>query len=1050
MIPHGHRIGRLARRTRTLAGFIAACLLAGVLSATNPAPAQAAPPDDFQTSLVVGTGLTGSTGFEIAPDGRIFILERAGTIQLVKDGRLLPRPFAVLPADPSGDRGLIGVTFDPDFGATNHWAYFYYTGRDLLNHVVRFDASTDIGSAGPVEIFRTQTPSQQLHVGGSLAFGPDGKLYVSVGDNGYAPNAQDLSNPHGKILRINKDGSVPSDNPFYGQSGRFDAIWAYGFRNPWRFQFDQSNGRLFAGDVGNFSWEEINRIVRGGNYGWPVHEGVCTSGCAGYVNPIHAYPHDGESAAVTAGPVYRGGLFPAAYRGNLFFGDYAKGFIKRAVLDAGGNVTAVHDFDVNVGSVVDLKVAPDGSLYYLTYFPGALYRIGYDTDSHVPVANATADRTTGVQPLTVRFSSAGSNDPDGDPLTYRWDFGDGTTSTAANPTKTYPDIGVHIAQLTVSDGRNSSLAQPIVIQVGIPPTVTIGTPADGARYRAGDTINYTAVAIDAAGFDLDDAAISTEVLLHHGTHFHPFLGPLTGRTGSFTIPTTGEAAADTWFEIIVTATDTNGLATTESVNIHPRTSQFRLATEPAGLGVLLDGTPVATPTTVQGVIGFEREIAAPPTAIAPDGRVFHFTGWSDGGAIRHRIVTPESTTTYTATYAPSPAFTGQYFANPTLSGTPALTRQDPQINFLWDHGAPAAGLPADNFSVRWSRTQYFAPARYRFTTVTDDGVRLYIDNRLVIDQWRPQAGTAHTALVDLEAGNHTIRMEYYEASKGAIAQLSWDSTTEQPGASFLAQYWNTPGAGSSPVFPTTAPAVRRQEPRVDHDWGSDAPVAGISADHFVARWTTTVSLEAGVYEFATTTDDGVRLVVDGLREIDRWVDQRVTTHTRRVLLSGGIHTIVMEYYENTKGAIAKLDWTRVGDPPAPAGYAAEYWSTPAAGSAPAIPTRSPDVIRDDAAIDFDWGRGAPAPRVGADHFVVRWTRTQTLPAGRYRLSGVSDDGIRVFVDNVPVINLWRDQSPTPYATEVALTGGAHTFRVEYYENAGTAVARFGFTRTGDL
>ena len=273
-----------------------------------------------------------------------------------------------------------------------------------------------------------------------------------MGDNGYGPNAQDLSNPHGKILRINKDGSIPADNPFAGQPGKLGAIWAYGFRNPWRFQFDSVTGQLYGGDVGDFSWEEVNRIVKGGNYGWPLKEGMCTSDCAGFINPIYTYPHADESAAVTGGPVYRAGAFPPEYSGDLFFGDYAKGFIKHADLDANGDITAVHEFDDQAGSVVDLKVAPDGSLYYITYYPGALYRVSYDPTSSAPVAEASADVTKGLEPLTVHFSSAGSRDPDGDPLSYQWTFGDGTTSTEANPTKTYTEKGVYTARLTVSAG----------------------------------------------------------------------------------------------------------------------------------------------------------------------------------------------------------------------------------------------------------------------------------------------------------------------------------------------------------------------------------------------------------------------------------------------------------------------------------------------------------------------------------------------------------------------------------------------------------------------
>ncbi len=447
--------------------------------------AQPAPPDNFQSSLVVGDGLNGPSGFEIAPDGRIFVLERSGKIKIVKNGQLLPTPFADLPSEDTGDRGLIGIAFDPDFGVSNHFVYFYYTGHDLLNHLVRFSAATNVGADGPFELFRTSSPSNLLHVGGSIRFGPDGKLYFAVGDNGQGTNAQDLSNPHGKILRINKDGSIPDDNPFAGEPGKLGAIWAYGMRNPWRFQFDSATGRLYDGDVGDFSSEEVNRIVKGGNYGWPLHEGVCQSNCAGFIDPSFAYPHAGESAAITAGPVYRGQMFPPEYQGNFFFGDYARGFIRNADLDANGDVTAVHEFDEQAGSVVDLKVAPDGSLYYITYFPGALYRVTYNTGSHVPVANAAADVTKGVEPLTVHFSSAGSRDPDGDALSFSWDFGDGTSSTEENPTQTYSQKGVYTARLRVSANGDESVAQPIVIQVGLPPELTVSAPTVGQLYRAG-------------------------------------------------------------------------------------------------------------------------------------------------------------------------------------------------------------------------------------------------------------------------------------------------------------------------------------------------------------------------------------------------------------------------------------------------------------------------------------------------------------------------------------------------------------------------------------
>jgi PKD repeat protein len=846
--------------------------------------------------------------------------------------------------------------------------------------------------------------------------------------------------------RINKDGSIPADNPFAGQPGKLGAIWAYGFRNPWRLQFDSATGHLYDGDVGDFSWEEINRIVKGGNYGWPVHEGVCQSNCAGFVDPIHAYPHAGESAAITAGPVYRKEMFPPEYRGDFFFGDYAKGFIKNADVDSNGDVTAVNEFDEQAGSVVDLKVAPDGSLYYITYFPGALYRVSYNATSHLPVASASSDVTKGVEPLTVLFSSAGSRDPDGDPLSYHWQFGDGTSSTEENPTKTYAEKGVYTARLTVSANGDQSVAQPIVIQVGLPPELTVSTPTEGQLYRAGDTITYNAFAHDAAGFDLDDADIKTEVRLHHGTHFHPFVGPLSGRAGSFIIPRTGEASADTSYEIKVTATDGNGLSTSKIVNVFPRKSQVSLATSPAGLGLVVDGVPVSTSRTFTGVEGFQRELFAPITAVAQDGAVLQFAGWSLGRSIRYVITTPEEDATYTATYRPSQPFTGRYYDNTTFSGTPVLTRQDDNVNFAWGDGSPDPSLPNNNFSVRWTKTQWFGAGRYTFTALADDGVRLYIDGKRVMGHWQGPANTEFTYTTELGEGNHRIKMEYLEYGGGALADLSWDATPNQPSDSFQAQYWNAPSVNA---IPDPAPDLAREEEAIDHDWGQGSPDPSITPNRFVARWTRTMSLAPGEYEFGVTGDDGVRLYVDGVRVIDRWIGQGATTYPTTLPLDGGPHKIVMEYYENGGGAVARLDYHRVSEPPDHTLWHAEYWNTPDATGTPSIPTRHADLERDDETLDFEWGDGSPGGGIASNLFVARWTKTVRLAAGVYRFSGIRDDGMRAYIDNVPVVDEWAF-GHEEYSVDKVVTGGTHELRVDYFESGGGAQAEFSYDRIGDV
>jgi glucose/arabinose dehydrogenase len=1006
-----------------------------VVALALPREAAAVPPENFQINTIVNDGLDGPSGFEIAPDGRIFVLERTGLIKVIKNGELLATPFANLPSVASGDRGLIGVAFDPGFGVENHYVYFYYTGEDLLNRLVRFDASSDVGTNGPYLLYQTNSPSQELHVGGSIQFGPDGKLYFAVGDNGYPPNAQNLSNPHGKILRINKDGSVPLDNPFVGQQGSLPEIWAYGFRNPWRFQFDSATGKLYGADVGDYTWEEMNEIRKGQNYGWPNHEGPCNVLCGTTITPFHAYNHNGDSASVTGGPVYRGQMFPAEYQGSVFFGDYAQGFIKRITVDANGNADQILDFDLNAGSVVDMKIAPDGSMYFITYYPGRMYRISYSTGNQQPKANASVDNAKGVDPHTANFSSAGSNDPDGDPLTYLWEFGDGTTSTEPNPTKTYTVKGTYTVELTVSDGTNTGEAVPLVIQVGNPPQLTVGAPTEGDTYRAGDTINYTSHAIDAAGFDMNDGDIKTEIILHHGTHTHPFLGPLTGRAGSFVTPDHGEASADTWFEIKVTVTDESGLTDTESVNIYPIKSQMTFASNVPGLKFFLDGAPHATPHTVEGVERFKREISV-PTIQEFNGKYYQFEGWSDGGAPKHQIITPAEDTTYTAIFSEAPMYQATFYNNTDLAGAPVVTREDAKIDFVWADSAPAVGVNENQFSARWVKNQYFAAGRYKFVTATDDGVRLYVDGELKINEWHG-GNASYNATVDLTAGVHEIRFEYLEEWGLANARLEYELTPDQPTTQptgYTAQYFNNRTL-------TGQPALTRNETAINYVWNDGSPDPVINLDNYSARWTKNEVLPAGEYTFTATADDGIRVIVDGETIINQFIDQAPTTYTATKALAAGNHTIVVEYYEAAGGATAQFNYEKTGELPAPTGgFTAEYFNNEGLTGAPVL-------TRNETTINYEWGAGSPDPLVTVDNFSARWTKTENLAAGNYEFTVTGDDGVRLLVDGEVVIDKFIPQAPTTYRATKALAAGNHTIVLEYFENGGGAVAKLGYALT---
>ena len=330
------------------------------------------------TRTTLGSGFsTIPTAMAFTPDGRLLICEQGGALRLVKNGQLLATPFATISTAVDGERGLLGIAVDPAF-ASNGFVYIYYTVSDASgahNRVSRLTAAGDLAAAGSevVLVDLPQLSGATNHNGGALHFGPDGKLYVALGDNNNGAQAPSLTSLFGKILRYNPDGSIPTDNPLVGQtSGIYRAIWARGFRNPFTFDFQPGTGRMLINDVGETSWEEINEGTAGADYGWPATEGATTN--PAYQSPVFTYGHSSNPTLVVgnaiAGAAFYNpavGLFPPAYTGNYFFGDYVSGWINR--LDpANGN--AVYAF-ARGGSLTDLAVGPDGALYALQIVGGA-------------------------------------------------------------------------------------------------------------------------------------------------------------------------------------------------------------------------------------------------------------------------------------------------------------------------------------------------------------------------------------------------------------------------------------------------------------------------------------------------------------------------------------------------------------------------------------------------------------------------------------------------------------------------------------------------------
>ena len=340
-------------------------------------------PQGFTQSRVV-SGLTDPTDIEFAPDGRLFVAEQAGKVRIAKPDRTLATFLDIsAKVDSNGERGLQALTFDPGF-ATNRYVYLHYTRKATSstpahNRVVRVTANGDRAVRGSEKlILRLNNQNATNHVGGAIDFGKDGKLYIATGDNAKGAVAQKLTNLFGKMLRINKNGTIPTDNPFYSTaSGNNRAIWARGLRNPFKFAVQPATGTIFINDVGESTWEEINQLKKGANYGWPVHEG--REGDPDFRGPVYAYKHGDTpttGCSITGGTFYNPKTvrFPSRYKGDYFFAEFCGGWI-RSLNPATGKASG---FTTGLERPVDLEVSKAGELYYLSRGnTGLVGKIGY-------------------------------------------------------------------------------------------------------------------------------------------------------------------------------------------------------------------------------------------------------------------------------------------------------------------------------------------------------------------------------------------------------------------------------------------------------------------------------------------------------------------------------------------------------------------------------------------------------------------------------------------------------------------------------------------------
>ncbi len=567
--------------------------------------------------------------------------------------------------------------------------------------------------------------------------GPEGSPLSLPDAEGGALRSQDhwtTSDPlglSGTIIRIDPDtGAGDPDNPLYNSAAptsNESRMLAYGFRNPFRFTVSPDDGRVWLGDAGWKSREEIDSFSTASptvpNFGWPCYEGaarqpeydplnltLCENLYAAgpgavevptfeYDHHEEVYPGDpcpvpGDGSASSGIAFYTGDSFPSEYDGSLFFTDYARHCIWRVPVDPSGNPLfgQTEAFDQHVIAPVDLKVGPDGALYYVDIGLAEIRRIQHTAGNTPPQAVATATPEFGSAPLEVDFDATGSTDADaGDTLTYEWDLnGDGDysdpqDSTSATPTHTYNSPETVDVHLRVSDGSPETDTDTIRVDVGNhPPAPSITSPAPGSTWTVGQQLNFHGVATDAEQGTLPPSALRWDVILEHcvpggGCHDH-HQTTLDGDDDlQITAPDHGYPAH---LSIELTATDNKGLARRTTLDLQPNTVNIQSQSVPSGLILQLGDVTGPAPQTLTAIQGSQVQAIAQTTQTL-SATSYNWCQWSDGASRIHSF-TAATSMTLTATYAPNCpptdlALSGSSFAENQGSGATvgALSTTDP-------------------------------------------------------------------------------------------------------------------------------------------------------------------------------------------------------------------------------------------------------------------------------------------------------------------------------------------------------------------------------------
>lgn len=903
-------IDRVRRRSRLILSLLFSLLVAG---AAAPAVASELPPG-FSDVKVVG-GLSDPTAMQLANDGRLFICERSGTVRVVRDGILLQEPFATLPVHAAGERGLLGLALDPSFD-TNGFVYVYYTAAtpSVHNRVSRLTASGDVAAPGSEVVILDLEPAGRAtrRNGGALRFAPDGTLYIGVGDHGFGSRAQLPESGHGKVLRLESDGTIPFDNPGSSRE-RPRAVWASGLRAPSAIGIHARTGDVLINDAGGL-WNEINEGLPGVSYGWPSVEGPRS--VASHVAPLHTFAGDVAPEArcgVTGGAFYDPdlALFPAEFHDAFFFADSCRGSI--SWLDAGDRIAS--PFATEIARPVALEVSRDGALYYLTDpnsspGEGAVHRVTFSgaAGTGAPADDFAVTHGSATRPLlaadtvvqrivvstTTQFRSALGSATAGTVIAlnpgiysggnYKSNLA-GTADRsivieAADPSNR-PIIRGGGEGLKLSDARYVTLRNLIVEGqtangINIDDTPGFSTPSHHIRLEGVVVRNLQGTGnIDGIKLSgVQDFVLDGVTVINWGSG-----GSAVDMVGCHR----GEIRNST-FRQFPGNTGGNGVqAKGGSTGIIVRGNRFEHA---AARAVQLGGATSLTLFRPQPHAAYEARDCLVERNIFIGGETAVAFANLDGSVVRYNTIYRSTRWTLRilqenrdASMVPSRR---GVFTDNILYGDAPIT----SVNV----GSGTAGSTFVFARNWWYRAD--APSSSKPVLPSPETSGVYgVDPQFV----NPGGGDFR-----LKAGTPAAAYGAYAGAPGS---------TPSTGTGLRGEYYDN--------HDFTALRMMRTDPSVNFTWGTGGET-GMGVDTFSVRWTGRIQAAATeTYTLYTQSDDGVRLWVNGVLLINDWTSHPTKENRGSIALAAGqSYDVKLEYFEGGGSAVVRLLWESPSTPKA--------------------------------------------------------------------------------------------------------------------------------------